>query len=140
MRTRFLWRCVTRGWTSWPIRARTATTVSAPGGRTSGPRSRTTPSSSAGGNPPPHGARLACRRAPRRENEVIDAGVIARWTAEHDGYFSLDPPASHRRSVLLDRASRSVDIVDQIEGGQHDLRLAFHLGPEVEADLSGCGA
>jgi len=72
-----------------------------------------------------------------RELEVIDDGDIARWTAEHDGYVSLDPPSRHRRSVLLDRASRSIDIIDQIDGGSHDVRLAFHLGPEVQADLDG---
>ena len=60
-----------------------------------------------------------------------------RWTAEHDGYASLDPPALHRRSVLLDRASRSIDIIDEIEGGSHDVRLAFHLGPEVQVELDG---
>ena len=47
----------------------------------------------------------------------------------------LDPSALHRRSVLLDRASRSIDIVDQIDGGSHDIRLAFHLGPDVRAEL-----
>ncbi|MGH3217592.1 MAG: alginate lyase family protein [Streptosporangiaceae bacterium] len=77
------------------------------------------------------------RHASGREVEVIDDGDFATWTAEHDGYLSLDPPALHRRSVLLDRASRSIDIVDQIEGGSHDLRLAFHLGPEVRAELDG---
>ena len=70
-----------------------------------------------------------------REIEVIDDGDIARWTAEHDGYASLDPPALHRRSVLLDRASRSIDIVDEIEGGSHEIRLAFHMGPEVHVEL-----
>ena len=75
--------------------------------------------------------------AQAREVEVIDDGDIARWTAEHDGYASLDPPARHRRSVLLDRASRSIDIIDQIDGGSHDIRLAFHLGPEVQAELDG---
>ena len=75
------------------------------------------------------------RHAQAREIEVIDDGDIARWTAEHDGYGSLDPPALHRRSVLLDRASRSIDIIDEIEGGSHDLRLAFHLGPEVQVQL-----
>lgn len=69
--------------------------------------------------------------------EVIDDGDIATWTAEHDGYSSLRPPALHRRSVLLDRASRSIDIIDQIEGGSHDVRLAFHLGPEVRVELNG---
>jgi hypothetical protein len=81
------------------------------------------------------------RHAHAREVEVVDDGDIATWTAEHDGYSSLDPPASHRRSVLLDRASRTIDIVDQIEGGSHDLRLAFHLGPEVRVQLDGsCAA
>jgi hypothetical protein len=74
-----------------------------------------------------------------REVEVIDDGDIATWTAEHDGYASLDPPALHRRSVLLDRASRSIDITDEIEGGSHDIRLAFHLGPQVQVQLTeGC--
>jgi len=75
----------------------------------------------------------ACRSS--REIEVLDDGDIARWTAEHVGDPSLDPPALHRRSVLLDRASRSIDIVDQIDGGSHDIRLAFHLGPDVQAEL-----
>ena len=79
--------------------------------------------------------------AQAREVEVIDDGDIARWTAEHNGYFSLDPPALHRRSVLLDRASRSIDIVDEVEGGNHDLRLAFHFGPEIQVELDGsCAA
>ena len=33
------------------------------------------------------------RHAQAREVEVIDDGDIARWTAEHSGYASLDPPA-----------------------------------------------
>ena len=76
------------------------------------------------------------RHARSREVEVIDDGDIARWIAEHDGYASLDPPALHRRSVLLDRASRSIDLIDEFEGGSHPLRLAFHLGPEVQAELN----
>jgi hypothetical protein len=75
-----------------------------------------------------------------REIEVVDAGNIAEWTAEHDGYRSLRPPARHRRTVQLNRASRSIAIVDQIDGGGHDLRLAFHLGPDVRAELAGANA
>jgi hypothetical protein len=75
------------------------------------------------------------RHAGAREIDFIDDGDFVRWTAEHDGYNSLDPPALHRRSVLLDRASRSIDIVDEIEGGSHDVRLAFHLGPDVHVEL-----
>jgi hypothetical protein len=80
------------------------------------------------------------RHARAREIEVIDDGDIARWVGEHDGYASLEPPALHRRSVLLDRASRSIDIIDQIEGGRHDIRLAFHFGPEVQVEFDECCA
>ena len=80
------------------------------------------------------------RHARTREVEVVDDGDIARWTAEHDGYASLDPPALHRRSVLLDRASRSIDIIDEIDGGSHDIRLAFHFGPEVQVEFDGASA
>ena len=83
---------------------------------------------------------LWLRHANAREIDVRDVGERAEWTAEHDGYPSLDPPARHRRSVRLDRASRSIDIVDEIDGGGHDLRLAFHLGPEVEVELDGASA
>jgi Heparinase II/III-like protein/Heparinase II/III N-terminus len=69
------------------------------------------------------------------EVNVVDIGDAAEWMAEHDGYLSLRRPARHRRCVRLDRASRSVDIVDEISGGDHDVRLAFHFGPEVEVEL-----
>jgi hypothetical protein len=84
---------------------------------------------------------LWLRHADGREIEVADSGDIASWTAEHDGYLSLDPPARHRRSVKLDRTARTLGIVDEITGGSHDIRLAFHLGPEVQAELDGtCAA
>src|SRR5208283_3422824 len=67
-------------------------------------------------------------------------GKAAEWTADHDGYLSLRPPARHRRSVRLDRATRRIEIVDKIDGGQYAVRLAFHLGPEVQAELDGCCA
>ena len=60
---------------------------------------------------------------------MLDYGDIVRWTAEHDGCASPYPPTVHRRSVLLDRASRSIDIIDQIDGGSPEIRLAFRLGP-----------
>jgi hypothetical protein len=83
---------------------------------------------------------LWLRHANAREIDVLDAGEVARWTAEHDGYLSLDPPARHRRCVRLDRASRSVDIVDEFYGGSYDIRLSFHLGPDVQAELDGACA
>jgi hypothetical protein len=83
---------------------------------------------------------LWLRHAPAREIEVLDSGTAAAWTAEHDGYLSLDPPARHRRSVRLDREARSLEITDHVECGGHDVRVAFHLGPEVQAELSGSAA
>ncbi len=78
---------------------------------------------------------LWARHARARETDARDDGEVASWTAEHDGYMSLDPPALHRRLVRLERSKRCIDIVDEIEGGPHDLRLCFHCGPGVEAVL-----
>jgi hypothetical protein len=78
---------------------------------------------------------LWLRQANARETEAADDGNIASWSAEHDGYLSLSPPARHRRSVRLDRVSRAIDIIDEIQGGEHDVRIAFHFGPAVHAEL-----
>jgi Heparinase II/III-like protein/Heparinase II/III N-terminus len=83
---------------------------------------------------------LWLRHANARELSVRDIGDAAEWVAEHYGYLALRPSARHRRTVWLDRVSRSVDIVDEIHGGCHDVRLAFHLGPEVEAEMDGACA
>ena len=82
---------------------------------------------------------LWLRHASARELGVQDIGDAAEWRAEHDGYQVLHPPATHRRTVWLDRVSRSIDIVDEIDGGPHEVNLAFHLGPEVDAEIGdGC--
>jgi hypothetical protein len=79
---------------------------------------------------------LWLQHANGRELAASDIGDAVEWTAEHDGYAALDPSATHRRCVRLDRASRTLDIVDEVAGG-HEVRLAFHLGPEVDAELDG---
>src|SRR5262249_50728856 len=81
------------------------------------------------------GAFLWLRHAQAREIEVADDGGTATWTAEHDGYQSLKAPARHRRPVRLDRAARYIDILDEIHGGDHDACLAFHFGPQIQAEL-----
>jgi len=83
------------------------------------------------------GSFLWLRHARGRESAVADDGTVATWTAEHDGYARLRPPAVHCRSVRVDRALRSVEITDAIKSGHHDVRLAFHLGPDVQAELDG---
>ena len=63
-------------------------------------------------------------------------GETELWSAEHDGYTALDPPATHRRTIRLDRVDRRFDIVDEIDTeGLHPLRMAFHFGPSVDAAL-----
>jgi hypothetical protein len=66
-------------------------------------------------------------------------GDWGRWVAEHNGYRALDPPVTHRRTVEFDGRQRVIEITDELDGaGRPPVRLAFHLGPAVEAQLDGC--
>ncbi len=66
---------------------------------------------------------------------------VETWSAEHDGYSRLDPPAVHRRTVRLDGGAHRLDIVDRVESdAPHRCRLAFHLGPFVRSALEGSAA
>ncbi|MGW2771086.1 alginate lyase family protein [Streptomyces olivaceoviridis] len=57
----------------------------------------------------------------------------ARWCAEHDGYR----PSTHRRRVELTAGKRELRVVDEVRGARRAVRLAFHLGPAISADLVG---
>lgn len=73
--------------------------------------------------------------------ERDEEGLPVRWSARHDGYRHLDPPAVHHRHVRLDNSARKLEIVDLlVTAGSHPLRLAFHLGPTVQASLIGASA
>jgi hypothetical protein len=87
---------------------------------------------------------LWVRAASTRQLQVVvdapesadGAGGIEVWSAEHDGYRRLDPPAVHRRTVQLDRGDRCLEIRDTVVSERrHPCRLAFHLGPLVDASL-----
>ncbi|MFE9023524.1 alginate lyase family protein [Streptomyces sp. NPDC007808] len=60
-------------------------------------------------------------------------GGTASWCAEHDGYQG----SVHRRLVELTAASRELKVVDEVRGPRRAVRLAFHLGPAITADLRG---
>ncbi|MFJ5972626.1 alginate lyase family protein [Streptomyces sp. NPDC093060] len=60
-------------------------------------------------------------------------GGTARWCAEHDGY----QPSVHRRRVELTAASQELRVVDEVRGPRRAVRLAFHLGPAIAAELVG---
>ncbi len=75
------------------------------------------------------------------ELESAKDGEVVAWSAAHDGYQSLNPPVRHCRSVRLASRLRQLEIVDRLETtGKHDLRLAFHLGPEVDVRMVGKNA
>ncbi|MEU3502358.1 alginate lyase family protein [Streptomyces hundungensis] len=61
-----------------------------------------------------------------------EAGVV-RWCAEHDGYRD----SVHRRRVELAAAGGELRITDEVRGPRRAVRLAFHLGPLITADLVG---
>jgi uncharacterized heparinase superfamily protein len=78
-------------------------------------------------------------------SEIEEAAVWLekpqRWSASHDGYLGLPVPARHRRTVELDAESASLEITDNFESAtSHALRIAFHLGPTIDAVLSGARA
>ncbi|WP_181784345.1 heparinase II/III family protein, partial [Pseudonocardia pini] len=81
---------------------------------------------------------LWTRHATTHLLESTDGGDRARWCAEHAGY-GLD--AVHRRSVDLDVATRTLTVEDSLlSERERPCRLAFHLGPEVRADVAGTTA
>ncbi|KIZ15910.1 alginate lyase family protein [Streptomyces natalensis] len=77
---------------------------------------------------------LWTRHAPSRVLVADPSGEgVARWCAEHDGYR----PSVHRRRVELTAASQELRVVDEVCGPRRAVRLAFHLGPAIAADLAG---
>lgn len=60
------------------------------------------------------------------------------WSGEHRGYARLERPVTHRRMVTLDPGRGVLAVSDELCGeGPHTVRLAFHLGPAVDASLVG---
>ncbi len=87
------------------------------------------------------GATMWVRHAKSRMTNLESSpdGDEARWVAEHYGYRTVHPPVTHRRSVEFHGKQRLIEITDEIDGADRPaIRLAFHLGPAVEASLDGC--
>ncbi|MGW9397651.1 heparinase II/III domain-containing protein [Streptomyces sp. NPDC055642] len=77
---------------------------------------------------------LWTRQARSRVLSVDTSGEdVARWCAEHDGYR----PSVHRRRVELTASRQELRVTDEVRGPRRAVRLAFHLGPAVTADLVG---
>jgi hypothetical protein len=64
-------------------------------------------------------------------------GEVQTWSAHHLGYARLDPALRHERTVTLDTLARTLSVEDTLTGStRHTLRLAWHLGPDVGAELA----
>ncbi|MBV9655434.1 MAG: alginate lyase family protein [Acetobacteraceae bacterium] len=65
-----------------------------------------------------------------------DEGEMAAVEAWHDGYLRLSRPTIHRRRLCLMRSTRSLEVIDTIEGGGAVVgRLAFHLHPAIRCEM-----
>lgn len=81
---------------------------------------------------------LWTRQADGRTLSVSTTGDVQHWSAEHDGYSRMQSPARHRRTVTLNTETSSLVVEDVLQSEQpHRVRLAFHLGPAVDALLDG---
>ncbi|MFF7559305.1 alginate lyase family protein [Streptomyces pseudovenezuelae] len=76
---------------------------------------------------------LWTRHARTRVLTADPSGEPARWSAEHDGYEG----SVHRRKVELVAEAQELRLVDEVSGPRRTVRLAFHLGPAITADLAG---
>lgn len=65
-------------------------------------------------------------------------GDEPRWQAEHVGYSRARDPVVHRRTIDVTPAIRATDEVRSRR--PHRVRLAYHLGPAVSAELDGVRA
>ncbi|MFE6128748.1 alginate lyase family protein [Streptomyces sp. NPDC056437] len=76
--------------------------------------------------------RHARSRVLTADTSGASGGGTARWCAEHDGYQG----SVHRRRVELRAAAQELRVVDEVRGPRRAVRLAFHLGPAITADLA----
>jgi hypothetical protein len=71
-------------------------------------------------------------------DEAVLDGPVRTWSGHHTGYARLDGALRHDRSVALDTTDRRLTVVDTVTSSvHHTVRLAWHLGPEVEVTLRG---
>lgn len=55
------------------------------------------------------------------------------WCGRHEGYLRLNDPVLVRRSVLLEKHSGVLQIIDELSGAaQHAVRIPIHFDPQVE--------
>ena len=84
---------------------------------------------------------LWTRHARTTTFELELGGPVRRWSGAHDGYTRLETPAVHHRSVELDSAGRTLTVTDRVDTAvPQRVRISWHLGPNVAAELTGAVA
>lgn len=74
--------------------------------------------------------------APVRVLEFVSTAQFDRLVAEHDGYRRLADPVTHRRELLLDRATSAVTVVDEIFcRASHTVEMFWHFAEGCEVTL-----
>jgi hypothetical protein len=69
----------------------------------------------------------------------LDAGPdgVQTWAAHHTAYARTDAALCHDRQVELDGPGQRLTVTDTLTGSRvHRLRMSWHLGPDVRAELS----
>ena len=94
--------------------------------------------------------RRARRAEPVRRRRPLPVAAARERDGRSRSWTTARPPSGPRSTTATWRSTRRpgtaagsgwtgrrapLDITDEIDGGGHDVRLAFHLGPEVEAEL-----
>jgi hypothetical protein len=68
------------------------------------------------------------------------AGAFELLEGSHDGYLRLADPVVHHRRLMLEKATRVLNIEDRLEmSGEHDVEIFLHCAPECAVEPHGSG-
>ena len=61
-----------------------------------------------------------------------------RFVGSHDGYCRLDDAVTHRRAIVVDKATRTIVVTDELAcRGTHDVEVHWHLAEDCEVAIDG---
>lgn len=70
--------------------------------------------------------------------EFDGIGDVQRFVGEHTGYARLADPVVHRREILLNLASRVIEVADTLRcAGSHDARRSWHFAEDCRVEQVG---
>lgn len=61
-----------------------------------------------------------------------------RFVGSHDGYRRLSDPVTHRREIVLHKATRTIDVIDELTcRGAHDIEVFWQIAEDCEVKIEG---